>query len=307
MDLGVCDMMGRFLGVWKSKNPEKYLGLPMMVGRGKKQAFAHYFDRFRKKVEGWGMIFFSMGWKKVMAYIGPISVDFAYLRPKGVLGFRDLGKFNIALLAKQCWQIINNGDCLLDKRIGTASGVNIWNDAWISRPRDGIVQYEGPGKYPPKSGYKLLAEHAPQLDIPQSMSASNLITALFRNLWALHIPEKLKITFWRIIYNFLPTFDNLAKRIIQIAKLCPLCKKADETEIWAPLIPNNVKLNYYTSFIATLKRSISSVIARNESGEILAACTYPHYGVADAFTTEARVCEQKVAFAQELGFRSIVV
>ncbi|MBA0699366.1 hypothetical protein Goari_001010, partial [Gossypium aridum] len=48
------------------------------------------------------------------------------------------------------------------------------------------------------------------------------------------------------------------------------------------------------------------VIARNESGEILAACTYPHYGVVDAFTTEVRACEQKVAFAQELGFRSIV-
>ncbi|MBA0699365.1 hypothetical protein Goari_001009, partial [Gossypium aridum] len=32
-------------------------------------------------------------------------------------------------------------------------------------------------------------------------------------------------------------------------------------------------------------------IARNESGEILAACTYPHYCVADAFTADVWACE----------------
>ncbi|PPD95600.1 hypothetical protein GOBAR_DD07354 [Gossypium barbadense] len=40
---------------------------------------------------------------------------------------------------------------------------------------------------------------------------------------------------------------------------------------------------------------------RNENGEILAACTYPHFGVADAFIAEAHVCEQTMTFAQELG------
>ncbi|MBA0877314.1 hypothetical protein Goshw_021957 [Gossypium schwendimanii] len=79
--------------------------------------------------------------------------------------------------------------------------------------------------------------------------------------------------------------------MIQIDKLCPLCKEVDETEIWAPPIPNNVKLNYDASFIATPKRSISGSIARNESGEILAACTYPHYCVADAFTADVWACE----------------
>lgn len=34
------------LGVRVASNSEKYLGLPMMVGRWKKRAFGHYVDRF---------------------------------------------------------------------------------------------------------------------------------------------------------------------------------------------------------------------------------------------------------------------
>ncbi|PPR82247.1 hypothetical protein GOBAR_AA38469 [Gossypium barbadense] len=172
----------KVLGVWILTNPEKYLGLPMMVGRGKKQAFVYYLDRFHKKVED------SSGGitKQFMAYIGLISIDFAYLGPKGGMGFRDLAKFNIALLAKQCWQIINNGVCLLAK------------------------------------GYQL------ELKALESLKPSSFVS---------------------------------------------------NQDIWAPSILNNVKLNYDASFIATLKRSISSPITRNGSGEILAACTYPNYGV----------------------------
>lgn len=40
------------LGVRLASNLEKYLGLPMMVGRNKKWAFSNYVDRFRKRVEG---------------------------------------------------------------------------------------------------------------------------------------------------------------------------------------------------------------------------------------------------------------
>ncbi|GMI75495.1 hypothetical protein like AT4G29090 [Hibiscus trionum] len=38
-------------------------------------------------------------------------------RPKsyGGLGFRELGQFNVALLAKQCWRLITHPDCFLAK------------------------------------------------------------------------------------------------------------------------------------------------------------------------------------------------
>lgn len=40
------------LGVREAENPEKYLGLPMMVGQKKRWAFASFEDRLRKRVKG---------------------------------------------------------------------------------------------------------------------------------------------------------------------------------------------------------------------------------------------------------------
>lgn len=53
------------LGVRISLIPKKFLGLPMMIGRGNKQAFTYYIDRVYKKVVGWGMCFLFMGGKEV--------------------------------------------------------------------------------------------------------------------------------------------------------------------------------------------------------------------------------------------------
>lgn len=37
------------------------------------------------------------------------------LKEKGGMRFRSMGKFNITLLAKQCWRLINYPDSLLDR------------------------------------------------------------------------------------------------------------------------------------------------------------------------------------------------
>ncbi|KAA3468935.1 reverse transcriptase [Gossypium australe] len=57
--------IANFLGVRVASNPEKYLGLPMMVGRRKTWAFAEFIDRFRKRVDGWSYRCLSMGGKEV--------------------------------------------------------------------------------------------------------------------------------------------------------------------------------------------------------------------------------------------------
>ncbi|GMI74475.1 hypothetical protein HRI_001116800 [Hibiscus trionum] len=149
--------IGDFFGVRISTNPEKYLGLPTMVGKNKRGAFAHILDSTNKKVDNWSCRFLSMGGKEVFikavlqaipvyamqCFLFPITLcralESIYCRfwwrnggtrkgihwaswnslcsPKenGGMGFRDLAKFNIAILAKQGWQLLTNPDSLLFK------------------------------------------------------------------------------------------------------------------------------------------------------------------------------------------------
>ncbi|KAA3477361.1 Polynucleotidyl transferase, Ribonuclease H fold [Gossypium australe] len=46
------EIITNILGVRVASNPEKYLGLPMMVRKKKTWAFANFVDRFRKRIDG---------------------------------------------------------------------------------------------------------------------------------------------------------------------------------------------------------------------------------------------------------------
>ncbi|MBA0731259.1 hypothetical protein Golax_023064 [Gossypium laxum] len=169
-----------------------------------------------------------------------------------------------------------------------------------------VSRYEGSGEYSPNSGYKLLLDQVLHAKISQSMDLPNLITMLFTKLWALHLP--------RLVHDGIkPNIQELVVFIkgylIEIEALEGLRPSSfvPKQEIWVPPDTNNIKLNYDASFNTNTNIPILGVVARNENGEILAACTYPHFGVADAFIAEAQVCEQTMTFAQELGFRSIHV
>ncbi|KAA3488752.1 reverse transcriptase [Gossypium australe] len=74
------------LGIRVVSNPEKYLGLPMMVGRRKTWAFNSFIDRFRKRIEGWSLRYLSMGGKEVfiksVLQATPIYAMQCFLFPK---------------------------------------------------------------------------------------------------------------------------------------------------------------------------------------------------------------------------------
>ncbi|MBA0573334.1 hypothetical protein Golob_000612, partial [Gossypium lobatum] len=78
-------------------------------------------------------------------------------------------------------------------------------------------------------------------------------------------------------------------------------------EGWVPPHSDNVKVNFDVVFNLVTKNSVSGVIIKNFEGLIMAACIYLHSGVADAYVTEARMCEQAINFAMELGKANVVV
>lgn len=49
-----------------------------------------------------------------------------------------------------------------------------------------------------------------------------------RYLWDLPLPGKIKIHFWRMYNNFVPSFSNLNKWHLNATDLCPLCGAREE-------------------------------------------------------------------------------
>ncbi|MBA0667408.1 hypothetical protein Goklo_000498 [Gossypium klotzschianum] len=193
-----------------------------------------------------------------------------------------------------------------------------------SKPPDTMIwMFEGTRVYTEKSGYKLILHDKLQSlrDFPIAMTTT---IKTFSELWTLQLPEKIKITLWKVYNDFIPMYANLNKRNIPTPVVCPLCQESylheiDALEamrtttcppmyvIWRLPESGFIKLNFDSSFQAQEKKSISGVIARNEMGLIIGACTYPHFNIADAFVAEVRACEQAVRFAKELGFRRVQI
>ncbi|KAL4309243.1 hypothetical protein GQ457_01G013830 [Hibiscus cannabinus] len=76
---------------------------------------------------------------------------------------------------------------------------------------------------------------------------------------------------------------------------------------WVPPHGDIIKMNFDASFNSSLHSSVSGIVSRDSQGLLMAACTYPHTGIADSFAAEAKACERAVIFAVELGFRSVHV
>ena len=60
-------------------------------------------------------------------------------------------------------------------------------------------------------------------------STGDYRTPLWKKIWLLKLPAKVRIFAWRACMNGLPTLLNLGKREVSIDALCPLCGKDFES------------------------------------------------------------------------------
>ncbi|KAA3482034.1 RNA-directed DNA polymerase, related [Gossypium australe] len=148
-------IISRVLGVRSSNNPERYPGLPNM-------------DRMKQQIDSWSVRHLSQGGKEVFIKAILQAIPTYTMAQDGGLGFHNLDKFNIALLAKQGWRLVNFPNSLLSRvlkakyyqkfgfyqcsigkftfayleEVGTRDRISVWDDLWILEAENDRLQNE---------------------------------------------------------------------------------------------------------------------------------------------------------------------
>ncbi|KAG8496161.1 hypothetical protein CXB51_009002 [Gossypium anomalum] len=197
-DISQLSISNRLRVEW-SNNCEKYLGLSNMIGRKKSSAFQHLKDHIKMKIDSWSTRFLSQGGIKAVlqaiqaytmgCFLLPKSIcedmeqiiakfwwqkgqekrgvhwcawsNLCKLKEFGGLGFRNFAKFNLALLAKQGWRLIENPKSLLGQTLKAKCSPNsdflnselgnlpsyTWKSIWAAKEllKSGLVWRVGNG------------------------------------------------------------------------------------------------------------------------------------------------------------------
>ncbi|KAK9030526.1 hypothetical protein V6N11_031951 [Hibiscus sabdariffa] len=110
--------------------------------------------------------------------------------------------------------------------------VNIWNDPWLPGPGDGRIRSQNSDmSYTVVSDLIDADSCAWKFDVLDRLfdAESNLVSRFYKQLWAVNLPPKLKITMWRVANKFIPTFASLRSKRLNVNDVCPLCQSSSET------------------------------------------------------------------------------
>jgi ribonuclease HI len=200
----VRDHISTIAGINSTNSYDKYLGLPLLIGRSRVSTFSGLQGKIWERINGWKEKFLSQASKEVLlkaviqaiptytmsVFLLPKTIchdivsmisrfwwghkendgrvawmswkKMGLTKEKGGLGFRDLEFFNLALLAKQGWRLLQNPNSLvatimkakyypnssfLEANIGRKPSY-AWRSIWNSKTllKEGLIWRVGDGR-----------------------------------------------------------------------------------------------------------------------------------------------------------------
>ncbi|KAK3223533.1 hypothetical protein Dsin_010558 [Dipteronia sinensis] len=243
------------LNIEDCNSQDSYLGLPMMVGRNKRQLFNVIKELVWKLFRGWKDSLFSFGGKEVLikAVAQAVPVYSMSLFQLPVSLCNDLS----SMASKFCWiprpttfktitaapatdiRVADLFDVIrrgwdVDKLSSTLLPVD--KDIVLSIPIswgggcDSLSwHYDTTGVYTVQSGYRLAFDQ----QLVASASSPSPSSFWWNTLWRLHLPPKVRIFVWRACLNALPSLVNLWKRRIVESPRCIRCAAQVESSCHA--------------------------------------------------------------------------
>ncbi|XP_028067455.1 uncharacterized protein LOC114270203 [Camellia sinensis] len=333
----------------------KYLGMPYLVRRSKKEVFDYLKDRILKRVNGWKekKLFATGREVLIKAVVQSISTyvmncfqlpnslcleidaivsrywwgqredtrkiywkkwDFLCSQKRvGGLGFRCLKDFNIAMLAKQGWQLLKYPNTLLGQllkakyfphtsflEVGCGECIRIVGDKWIHKPTAFQV-IAPPINLPAESNVSLL------IDRDRTCWNENLIRSNFlpmdAEVWNLS-PLRNLVLFYGDESN-LSLIVALCWGIWQRRNQGPLLR--DRVVRWYAPAEGWFKINFDGVRFKELQTVGVGVIIRNLIGEVMAAMSKQLPFWIDADCAEAFAAAKAIELVKDLGFYDIIL
>ncbi|XP_075670266.1 uncharacterized protein LOC142640041 [Castanea sativa] len=177
------------------------------------------------------------------------------------------------------------------------------------------------GTYSVKSRYRVLMEE----ELKGEPSALDLTPTrrLWKGVWGLRVPNRVKTVLWRAGSDALPSRANLKKRKIINEDLCPGCNLESETthhalwlcpalssvwEVrWTPLPRDWVKVNFDRAIFKEKNLAGLGGVIRNDQGHVMATFTQTIPLPTSVEMVEVLAARSAIGFAKELSLNQVLI
>ncbi|XP_073311023.1 uncharacterized protein [Primulina huaijiensis] len=208
----VCDQIKSALAIPVVQGHDVYLGLPVASCRSKKIQFRYLVERIVQRIQGWGNKFFSVGGKetliKSVLHAIPTYAMSCFRIPKSIC----------EEIERECanfWWGKEEGKRRLHWKK--------WSDLCNPKCQGGL-------------GFRHLETFNRALMAKQVWRVTTKPGSLVARILKASIPPKVRIFWWRVMHNIIPTEQNLRAHHVPVLGECPLCRQPCDSTVHALFI-----------------------------------------------------------------------